>query len=300
METDKDIWTVSQRVLCGLETISQPAFEQAARSAGFAPGEWRGWLLPAYLIQPDPISPAILRIRNPYANAGLFSRRLALFASRGYLIESETGYSLSESGLTAARSLIAAGKMALNQTPLPAESALILCNQLLEKIHQACLESSEPHSKWCFLHNGSHEPADGHSLICTTSQQLSDLAAWRDDCHLGAWQPYHYLHGSVWEIFTLFWRGEAKTMADIIRLCSARRGISPAEYGTAIEELKMRGWLTAADDGLCALTPAGNKTRQAAEDYTDEMFYAPFQTLNETDAHDLLNCLAQLEQCFSA
>lgn len=296
LETNTDIWTVSQKVFRGLEGISQTAFETAARSAGFGPGKWRGWLLPAYLIQPEPISSATLRIRNPYTNATLFTRRLSQFAARGYLIESETGYSLSDSGLAAARSLIAASNSALNQMALPAESTLAQCNQLLEKIRQACLDSSEPHSKWCLLHNGSRESSEGHTLICSISQQLSDLAAWRDDCHLAAWQPYHYLHGSVWEVFTLFWRGEAKTIDDVTRICSEKRGIVQSEYHTAINELKMRGWLSVADDGVCTLTSAGYKTRQSAEDYTDEMFYAPFQTLSAAESQDLLYYLLQIEQ----
>lgn len=300
METPKDIWTACTNVLRGLESVSQPAFDQAAESAGLIHGEWRGWLLPAYLIQPDPISAAVLRIRNPYANASLFTQRLAQFTLRGFLVETESGYFLSETGFDTARALLAAGQSVLIQLNLPDASILDTCNQHLSHIRQACLECSEPHSKWCLEHNGSRDHGEGHKPICTTSQLLSDLTAWRDDCHLGAWQPYHYLHGNVWEVFTLFWQGQARTIDDIVQICSIRRGFNRDEYLTAIDGLMMRGWLTESEDGSLGLSPSGLKTRQAAEEYTDEMFYAPFHTLTEPAAQELLQALQYIEQQLTA
>lgn len=254
-----DYWNDLQEITDLLTKISSPAMQQAAEMAGYPNNEWRGWLLPAYILSPNPIDPATLRIRSAYTNPTFFSKLLINQAKQGNLLEENDGYLLSPSSQKTAKSILASARKQIRLLPEQPQDLISRLVQLLKRVLFACGETEEPHSKWCLNHN--HDPivVDTQPGIIQLDQILSDLAAWRDDCHLGAWQPYHYLQGYAWEFFTLVWVGDAHRIDDICQKLSVKRGFSAVVYQTALEELKLRGWLFCENEHVY-LTTAGAKS----------------------------------------
>lgn len=289
-----DIWTDCQEIQHRFAQLSLPAVNIASKQVGFEADTWQEWLIPALNLYPETLTTTKLRIRFPYTSAVYFSQLLSENSKLGFLSESETGYLLTDKGLHAALTLWKTYITALEKHPFSSHDSLKAAAHGLDALVQNALSVSDPHSKWCLQHNRSTAYSPHSSLICQIHQSLSDLDAWRDDCHLGAWQPYHYLHGYVWEVFTVLWHGEANTIEEITEKLSASRGVSRAEYITAIEELEMRGWLNMDRQNHYTLTRSGMMTRQAAEDYTDEMFFQPFRLLPEADRNTLSAALHTL------
>jgi hypothetical protein len=288
-----DLWETCKQLESELNRISYPALKKAAEEAGLADGEWRGWLLPAYLLVPNGVSVSVLRLRTPYASATLYNNRLLKFAARGYLNETDNQFTLTSRGYDTACRMVAASSAALDGISIEDVELAPRIVSTLAELTRACLDQPDPHSKWCIQHN--HGPLDLElmSPINLVDLYLSDLSAWRDDCHLGAWQPYHYIHGHVWELFTLIWQNGPQTLDQICAQLSERRGISRETYLNAAGELKIRGWI-AEKDGCFILTPAGQKTRLAAENFTDELFLQPFAILDPTKRESLLADLKTL------
>ena len=59
--------------------------------------------------------------------------------------------------------------------------------------------------------------------------------------------------------------------------------------------LVSHGW-AAKEDGKYVITEAGEKTRQEAEDRTDEYFAKPFAILSETETEELKSLLEKLAE----
>jgi hypothetical protein len=274
-----DLWETCKELETELNRITLPAIKNTAEEAGLADGEWRGWLLPAYLLVPEGVSVSILRVRTPYASASLYNTKLQKFSARGYLSEADNQYTLTPHGYDTASRMVAASWAALDAIPMVDHELTNRLASILAELTRACLDQLDPHSKWCIQHNHGPLDLERMSPINLVDLYLSDLYAWRDDCHLGAWQPYHYIHGHVWELFTLIWQNGAQTLDQICAQLCERRGITREAYLNATEELKIRGWIS-EQDGQFIVTSAGQKTRQAAENYTDELFIQPFAILD--------------------
>lgn len=261
--------------------------QEAATQGGLDNQEWRGWLFPAYLLEPDETTTSFLRNRSPYTNATTFYSILTQYHQRGYLLqENDNQYRLSSKGNAAITAMLDAMWQSYDRIPnLPSASVQKLGNYL-SRILNACHSAAEPQNKWCINHNRGLLDPQALSPISRIDLYLSDLSAWRDDCHLAAWQPYHYIQGYVWEVFTIVWQGKIRTLDEICERLCGRRGYSRDQYRGAIEELKIRGWLEEQDHEY-HLTSAGTKIRQSAEDFTDELFYQPFGTLSEAELGEL-------------
>jgi hypothetical protein len=289
------LWVLCQGVVKSLDQISLSSMEDAAKKAGLENDEWNGWLFPAYLLAPDDISVSKLRIRMPYVHATFFEAKLVKYTKRGYLTGKENQYFLTPLGMETAENILQARRDALSQGKIISLEQSQQLAVILSKIIQNCRESIEPHSKWCLIHNRSQmDSEEGAHPLVAIDQYLSDICAWRDDCHLASWQPFHYLHGHVWEVFTLLWREEAHSLDEVCDQLCLQRGFSRVEYINAIKELEIRGWVL-EQDGVLSLTGAGNKIRHSAEDYTDELFLPPFQSLSTLEQNQLSDLLTHLQ-----
>jgi hypothetical protein len=289
------LWVVCQDVIKSLDQISQPSMQIAAKQAGLENNEWQGWLFPAYAAAPEDISVYKLRIHMPYAHASFFESKLVKYARKGYLTGKDNLFFLTQSGMEAAENILQARWEALSTFHLTSPKQSRQLADFLEQITRVCHDSIEPHSKWCLLHNRRQPETPASSALVRIDQYLSDLCAWRDDCHLASWQPFHYLHGHVWEVFTFLWQENNHTLDEICDQLCLQRGFSRLEYMNAIKELEIRGWVL-EEEGIFSLTVSGRKVRQSAEDYTDELFFPPFQTLSAHEQKELSDLLSSLHQ----
>ncbi len=288
-----NLWPIALEALQALGRHYGPEMERAAAELNLP--EWYGWLLPAWVFDPEPISAARLRVRSPYTSARLFNERLANAARQGLLrlvAGTENEYRLTELGRQAAERVIGAAyaKMAMLQPLPPAELERLA--DLLLRLVKSCLTAPEPPGKWCIHLSRRTNSGSGAPVVARIDQYLTDLASYRDDAHLAAWQPYE-IDGHAWEAFTLLWRGEASTLDDLCQRLSGRRGYLRDEYGQAMEDLIQRGWV-AEGAGAYQVTPLGKEIRQTAEETTDRYFYAPWSCLSQEETEELRNLLMRL------
>jgi DNA-binding MarR family transcriptional regulator len=139
-------------------------------------------------------------------------------------------------------------------------------------------------------------------LLAQVSEYMMDLYAYRDDAHISTWKSYG-VQGLAWNAFTSLWRGDATSPAQITEQ-AAFRGYTAADYEKAIQELVRRGWLEESETpGIYRATKLGQSLREAVEQLTDDYFYAPWSSLNESEIVELrglLSCLAERLQALPA
>jgi hypothetical protein len=289
MEKNK-LWPIALETLMALGSHYIPAMEKAADDAGAERGVW-GLLISALTFEPKTISNAKLQRRNPYQD---YARLLADAAGQGFFEVEEKGiYQLTNLGRTVGHEIILAA-YARMQTfePMRVEQMHFL-SILLRQLVVACHTSPEPPGKWCLTHARRIDPGQNAPLIIQVDQYLSDLAAYRDDAHLAAWQTLEF-DGPVWETFTLLWKGEVDQLDALVERLSYRR-FGRRTYTDALKQLEERD-LIIEDSGKWKLTPSGETLRQSAEDKTDEYFYAPWDCLSAEDTQALETLLGKLSE----
>ncbi|GAP09271.1 hypothetical protein BECAL_00412 [Bellilinea caldifistulae] len=284
-----EMWPVALGALQALAGHYRPAMGQIITQLNL-PAGCTAVLFPAFSFDPEPVTAEKIHLRGAYTAVSLFSQRLREAAGLGLMEEvenAEGAYRLTPSGREAAAKIIQAAYECMSGLqPLP-RSEMEQLAALLHRLVDACLKAPPPPEKWCIqLSRRLDGGEDAHPFI-RIDQYLSDLAAYRDDAHLAAWRPLE-CSGQAWEAFTLVWRAEADTLEELcVKL--ERRGFSREEYRQALDDLIRRGWLQAEKERYL-LTPLGGQIRQAAEERTDQYFYAPWQCLS-TDEVDLLRSL---------
>ena len=286
------LWPTALEALQSLGKHYGPEMDRIA--TGLNLPEWYGWLLPALVFDPEPISTTRLRVRSPYTSVRLYNGQLANAAKQGFLAPvagMENEYRLTDLGRQAAERVVGAvsAKMATLQPMLSIE--LERLTDLLLRLVKSCLTTPEPPGKWCISHSRRTDPGDDASVLVRIDQYLSDLAAYRDDAHLASWQPHH-IEGHAWEAFTYLWRGEAITLDGLYQRLE-RRGYSRDEYRQAVEDLMKRGWVAQKAERY-QVTTLGKEIRQTAEETTDRYFYAPWSCLSQEETEDLQTLLIRL------
>jgi hypothetical protein len=280
-------WPTILEVTRALGDQYNPAFENVAAELNLSSPLLFGLLLPALLFEPQPISAALLAVRNPYTALHQFNERLASAAGQFFLKpspEREHAYILTAPGRHAVRLVVTRIYQHLERLhPLPAPSLERLAG-LLKAVVQTALDAPEPPGKWCILHSRNLDPGETAAAMVRVDQYLSDLAAYRDDAHLASWLPLG-VDGHAWEIFTILWRREAETFEQVYHKLE-RRGHPMQATRQALAGLVQRGWL-AEDLGLYCATPSGQAVRQEAEAATERYFAAPWGRLPAAKAAEL-------------
>ncbi len=292
---NENLWPIALQALQALGSHYRLPMEQMIAKLGLP--EWcTGILFPALSFDPEAVTAAKLHIRAAYTAETLYSRRLNEAAGLGLVeeVKNQPGvFRLTPYGREAADKIIQAAFDCMRQLqPLPAEELEGLA-ALLYRLVDACLKAPSPPGKWCIQLSHRLDTGEDAHVIIRIDQYLSDLSSYRDDAHLAAWQP-HRCSGQAWEAFTLLWRGEASTLDELFTKLE-RRGFSREEYRQALDDLIVRGWLQAENERY-SLTPLGVQIRQAAEELTDEYFYAPWRELGEADLQNLRGLLIRLRE----
>lgn len=276
------LWPLAEQVLQAIGSHYVPVMQQIAQQSGAV-----GWsmLMAARTLEPDPVSAARLMLRSPYFTEAVLQDRLTALARNGFLDPSaRRSFRLSEKGREMVETLFREAYAVMEPLqPLPPEQ-LARLSELLWKIVAASLEAARPFRKWCLEHSRKEDGGEALPLVGRIDQYLSDLSAFRDDCHMNAWRIYG-VSGQAWESFTLIWRGQAASLDDL-QAATLRRSAPAGTYGPAAHELARKGWITSSDDHY-ELTPEGKSVREAVEALTDEVFYAPWSALAPGEKDEL-------------
>ena len=271
--------------------IPPPPLLQLRRGRAEAPA-W--FLVQAAEFEPEPISVKKLRVRDIYASERIVFALLELMASEKWLEPAGEGeYALAPAGRALQKDLNMRRSDALGKVTVFLETAgLARLESLLERIIESSLAWDDPPGSWCLRHSRNRAPGKDALPQERILQYTSDFNAFRDDAHMAAWQPYD-ISGYAWEGFSFIWSGQADTAEDIDRHLYYR-GYSTKEYAAALQELVQRGWLEEKSAARYALTPKGVEIREEAERKTDQYFYAPWRSLQETEISELHTLLLKL------
>jgi hypothetical protein len=237
--------------------------------------------------------PAFQR-RDPYGNPDMYVASFALLAASGWIepLDDER-YRVTERARQAAQSAVRAGDQALaDLDALPDEQVRRLLSYL-QRLVTAGLAALEPPERWASVTR--FRIADERSpLLGQVRERLMDLFGYRDDAHLSAWSPLG-ASGPAWNAFGFICSGTADCAADI----AARqpfRGLSEADYLSALAELADRGWIERSDSDRWRATQLGHDLRATVERLTDAYFYAPWACLSAAELDDLRALLVALER----
>ncbi len=288
------VWPVFVEAYHAISKHYVPVMDEKA--AEYELPERGGWLLlPALTFDPDNISAEKLCIRSPYTSARRFQAGLEELVAGGFLIvesENDLDYRLSPLGRGAIMAIIQAGYECMTALHPLDHVELESLADILNKLVHACIEAPEPPGKWSIRHSRRIDPGDVAPVMVRIDQYLSDLAAYRDDCHLAAWQIYG-VEGHAWEALTVLWRNGMFTLDGLCEQL-AHRGFTSEEYQVALADLIRRGWVN-LDDGEYCLTELGVKVREAAEADTDDYFYRPWSCLGNQALNNLQTQLTRLK-----
>ena len=286
-----DLWPLMWEAWGALTAHYGPAINHAAEELGIPLGEWYGWLMAAYLFEPEPVSARRLHVRAAHTAPAKLETYLAKGVHLGLLEPVGAGeHRLTGAGQAGVRQLIEAAYAAMaSLRPLP-ESDLKRLASLLGRLVEANLATSESPGKWCLRIARKYDPGVEAPVMERLDQYLSDLSAYRDDARLASWRPYG-VSGQAWEAFTLLWRGEVTTLDELYEKL-ARRGFTREDYARALQELVERGWVS-EDQGSYSVTGRGDTLRREAEDVTNRYFYAAWDWLTEAEIADLRDLLTR-------
>lgn len=173
--------------------------------------------------------------------------------------------------------------------PLPPHDSGCL-GSLLARLVQACLFTSPPPDTWSIRLSYQLMPAEEPPLPYI-EQALSCLLAFRDDCHLAAWQPAG-VSAPALEALTLIWRGEAASLDQIYEKL-AYRGFARQVYRTALDELRGLNWIQAEPGGL-RLTSIGQLFRDQVEESTNTFFFEPWNCVDSGEKTEMACLLSSL------
>jgi hypothetical protein len=255
-----------------------------------------GWLLfPALSFYPQVISAEKLRIRSPYTSFQRYDAGLEKLAKMGFLdpvYDDKGAYQLTSKGSGAVLDIVGAAYTVMGEMEPLGTDDLDAISTLIYQLVDASLEAPEPPGKWSIKHSRKLDPGSDAAVMVRIDQYLSDLAAYRDDSHLAAWQ-IHEIEGHAWEALSVLWRKGPFSLDTLCELL-VHRGFTKEEYHNALADLIKRGWVN-LDDGDYCLTELGVKVREAAEADTDGYFYRPWSRLNDQALRDLKKQLTRLK-----
>ena len=285
------LWDVALAVQLALGARFRPANESINQETGL---EWPVWnlLITALSYEPEVISTAQLRKRNPYSAPSLSDQRLEVLRARGWLeAEKPSELRLTESGRAQALSILRTLRAdhATIQPLLANEMNQI--EQMLGLMVTAAEGAATPPGTWCLTHPRRLAPQDSPAPTTRVDYYLSCLNAFRDDSHLAAWQA-HEVSAEAWELFTSIWRSGPKTREELSTEL-AFRGQAPEVYTAALKHLAARGWV-AETNGSYSLTAAGRDLREQVESTTDQFFAQAESALTVPQAEELGVLMAKL------
>jgi DNA-binding MarR family transcriptional regulator len=210
---------------------------------------------------------------------------------RGWLQQEAGKFRLTEIGREVAFELFDLGDRLFANIEGIAEPEM---KQLLALHNKVCIKIKalpEPAEKTAFelslrLRRGPNSP-----LLAQIRRRIIDLLAFRDDVHIAAWMP-HTDEGQIWEAFTLIWRQQAGTAAELAEQLS-HRSYDETDYTATLDRLVACGWVAQLGKKYVVRTKAA-RMRQRVEKGTDQLFQAAFEGLNAIEVDTFQNRMEAL------
>jgi hypothetical protein len=208
------------------------------------------------------------------------------------MIEGAPGeYRLTAIGRARTEDLIHEAREAMARVnPLPLAEANRLAHYLVSLV-QSSINTPPPPEPWAVQHSYKMMPPASPPLPFI-DQAISCLHSYRDDAHLAAWQKTG-LSATALETLSLLWRGEADSLEMICQRL-ARRGHPPQVYSLALQDLRVRGFVS-GQDSTPQVTPSGKAFREEVEEDTNRFFFAPWIILTEAQIEDMADLLLRLK-----
>ncbi len=228
--------------------------------------------------------------RSPYGNPEQLSAALKESAGRGWITLSEVGFTATDKALTLTGKIIdlltehCAG---LQTEPADIHRAVELLVKLVDGAEKANVKI-----KPTFTFARNYEYEDKTPSLLWVRRHILSLAAYRDDCHLDAWQSQYDLPGYVFEAFTFIWQGDANTAAALAETLPFR-SYTEEDYAGALEKLVRLGWIEPAKEGF-ALTEIGKELRDEVEIRTNTNYQAAFAVLTDDELNELISLIEKL------
>ncbi|MFW6096569.1 MAG: MarR family winged helix-turn-helix transcriptional regulator [Chloroflexota bacterium] len=241
--------------------------------------------------EPQPLTVDQLQAIFAYNGRQALTEALQPHVDDGYLTPANgSGYCATDKGRDLVNAFYDAAHEGLSDvSPLPAPDMAQL-RDLMQSIVLGA-EQLLPTDKSMFYAGRLSDPGHEASLAAQIDQYITDLVYYLHDAHIAAWQPSG-LDGIAWEALTYIWRDQAHSAAELADELS-RRLLSAEDYSAALDRLAQRNLIT-LDGDRAELTEAGRRLREEAEARTDELFFAPWQTLSAAEQEQLHDLLQQV------
>lgn len=218
------------------------------------------------------------RRRNPYVVKDARPGTWAEVARAGLAEEIEGGWRLTPKGREAASEHQRRVLRYLAGLALPAEAlsrAAATFASIADQVPDT--DRARRAKRWREIHPELPSAARG------LSDALQILWAFRDDCHVAAWESHGY-EGPAFDVLSYVWQGRgdvswtklpaAATMGDLTKALQARQ--DAADVGRHVALLLARGDLERDGDAV-RLTEQGQRSRDAIEDETDGRYFAVWE-----------------------
>ncbi len=249
-------------------------------------------LIIAYAHHPAPVTAEGVGTRMPFSHPDTLEDVLAALAARDALTtEGDGRYNLTEKGLNILEELFEVFYNTLAESEVMEPANLADFEALLARLVKSSLEAKEPKDKAVLALSQSGHPKKEYGPFARIDQHLDDLNAFRDDAHLAAWMPYH-LRPETCDAFTQIWAGEADNVTGLLERLQYR-GYDAEAYSKALSNLVSRDWLEVRGDRY-EITEAGQSVRDEVEDKTNQLFFAPWDTISSLELNILQRRLQQI------
>ena len=286
---------VSAQVAEGIGAHTNPKIQKYLEEVEGLEGQDIAFIQIGYAFSPDNLATQDFIARGPYGNPKNYKAQLEASVGRNWLEPVKDGeYKLSEKGQEQAERFLSYGEKWFGSLPALTENDTNRVAELLAKLVQAAHQYPKPANKPTFEIGIRLKPAADAPAMLRVRRHLTDLAYFRDDAHIATWQPYG-IDGHVWETLTFLWEGEASNGKVLAEKVAEYRNYNADDYTAAFDKLVSKGWAK-NDHENYLITEKGKKIRQEAEDATDQLFYAPFSTLDKEEVLELKTLLEELAE----
>jgi hypothetical protein len=237
----------------------------------------------AYNLEPTLLSPELLIECVPYARPDSFLERMKAAAQRGWLQEKDGSFGLTDAGREVVEGMYELGGRLLAKIKTLPYPEMVYLLSLFDRVINAIKELPEPAKKPTFALSSRFDRGVNAPLIVQVRQRILILLAFRHDAHMAAWQ-IHESDGRLWEAFTLIWREQAGSAAELAAQLP-HRNYTTSDYADALAALNVRGWIMPSAGRFIAQEQAA-KMRQDVETATDRSFAAAFTGLTSAEMRE--------------
>ncbi len=291
------IWSTLEAGYDCLGDYGYPAMDQAAAELGLASG-WFSWVAALMLCHAEPFTVGQFMQLFPYGLARLNAERLAIGVQQDALAVNSAGaYQATQAGLAAVQQIVAAMDASIARfQPAPGGSLQRLLD-LLYRLAEVSFAAPEPPAHPLLAHKRNLRRLPATEDIQYFVRYYSELAGFRDDMYVAAWQA-HQVEGHAWEAFDQLVQAGALSFDELYARLS-RRGLPKEVYIQDLQEIAAHGWVEDTPEGYQP-SAEGRRVRQEVEELTAQAFFAPWVCLSQAEQEELTRLAGQFLEHLNA